>query len=222
MRILILLGPPGAGKGTQARVLAEHLGIPHLATGDLFRAEVRAGTPLGLEVKGYMDRGELVPDGVTIGLLLDRLGRPDAAAGAILDGFPRTRAQAAALDAALHERGTTVDEVVLIEVPDEELVRRLSDRWICSVDGGHVYNLATNPPAVPGRCDQDGAPLVQRDDDRPETVRARLSQQLGALAEVVAYYDERDLLHRVDGARPVDDVTAALFDTVRPVAGGRG
>ena len=213
--ILVLLGAPGAGKGTQARVLAGSLGIPHIATGDLFRAEARAGTPLGLEARAYMERGELVPDAVTIDLLLARLARPDAAAGAILDGFPRTRIQAAALDEALAARGSGVDQALLIEVDDDVLVSRLSSRWICSADGGHVYNLVSMPPRVSGHCDLDGAALVQRDDDRPETVRARLAAQLGALADVVSYYRERGLLQPVDGATSIDGVGQALLAAVR-------
>ncbi len=216
--ILVLLGPPGAGKGTQAAVLAAALGIPHIATGDLFRAEARAGTPLGLRAKSYMERGELVPDDVTIGLLLDRLGRPDAAEGAILDGFPRTRVQAAVLDDALETRDSSVDEALLIEVAEDELVGRLSGRWICSADGGHVYNERTLPPVVAGVCDVDGAQLIQRDDDRPETVRARLAAQLGALADVVSYYRARGLLRVVDGSLSIDDVSAALLSAVRPRA----
>jgi adenylate kinase len=212
--ILVLLGPPGAGKGTQARGLAGGLGIPHIATGDLFRAEARAGTPLGLQARAYMERGELVPDGVTIDLLLARLERSDAAGGAILDGFPRTRVQAAALDEALAARGSGVDVALLIDVGDDELVSRLSSRWICSADGGHVYNLVSMPPRAAGQCDLDGAPLVQRDDDRPETVRARLAAQLGALADVVAYYRERGLLRPVDGELPIDDVGRALLAAV--------
>jgi adenylate kinase len=219
--ILILLGPPGAGKGTQARVLTGSLGIPHIATGDLFRAEARAGTPLGLKVKALMERGELVPDEVTIGLLLDRLGRPDAARGAILDGFPRTRVQAAALDEALRERASGVDAALLIEVGEDSLVERLSSRWICSADGGHVYNLITMPPGTTGRCDLEGAALVQREDDRPDTVRRRLAAQLGALADVVAYYRERGLLRVIDGELPVEAVSAALLEAVGPLKAGR-
>ncbi|HYM83372.1 MAG TPA: nucleoside monophosphate kinase [Candidatus Dormibacteraeota bacterium] len=219
--MLVLLGPPGAGKGTQSRVLSGAFGIPHIATGDLFRAEARAGTALGVRARGYMERGELVPDAITIDLLLDRLARPDAADGAILDGFPRTALQAAALDVALALRGPGVDEALLIEVGPEELVRRLSSRWICSADGGHVYNVITLPPRVPGRCDIDAAPLVQRADDTPETVRARLAAQLGALADVVAHYAARGLLRVVDGELPVEDVSRALLAAVRPLMRGR-
>jgi adenylate kinase len=220
LRILVLLGGPGAGKGTQAPLLAAELGMPHVATGDLFRAEARAGTPLGLAAKGYMERGELVPDQVTIDLLLERLGRPDADGGAILDGFPRTRAQAAALDGALAERGGRVDAAVLIDVSDDLLVQRLSGRWICEA-AGHPYNVVSQPPREAGRCDVDGSALVQRADDRPDTVRARLASQLGALEEVVAYYREQGLLRTVDGTADPEHVAEALLDAIRPLQGGR-
>jgi adenylate kinase len=221
LRVLVLLGAPGAGKGTQAPVLASELGMPHVATGDLFRAEARLGSPLGLEAKGYMERGELVPDEVTIGLLLERLGRPDAAGGAILDGFPRTRAQAAALDGALGERDGRVEAAVLIDVPDDVLVRRLSGRWICE-RAGHPYNVETQPPREAGRCDVDGSALVQRADDEPDTIRARLASQLGALQDVVAYYRERGLLQTVDGSATPERVSETLLDAIHSSAGGRG
>lgn len=208
--VLVLLGVPGAGKGTQARLLTERLGIPHISTGDLFRAAVRDGSPVGLEARRYMERGQLVPDEITIEMLLARMSQADAATGAILDGFPRTRGQAEALDAALAERGARVDRALLIEVETDELVRRLSSRWVCE-SAGHLYNLLSNPPKTPGTCDLDGSSLVQRDDDRPETVRARLEQQLAALADVVAYYHDAGILRVVDGQRPIADVTADLL-----------
>ena len=217
MRVLVLLGAPGAGKGTQAQVLARTLGIPHIATGDLFRAAVREGTTLGREVKEYMDRGELVPDGVTVGILLDRLSASDARDGAILDGFPRTRAQAEALDAELAGRGVGVDRALYIDVPSEDIVRRLSGRWICEA-AGHVYNVASRPPRAAGRCDIDESALVQRDDDRAETVRARLGQQMGALGEVAAHYRATGALVMVDGGKPIAEVTEALLDVLRPAA----
>lgn len=213
MKVLVLLGAPGAGKGTQAAVLRDHLGIPHVATGDLFRAAVREGTALGREAERYMSAGQLVPDDVTIGMLRDRLGRPDAAGGAILDGFPRTAAQAAALDDLLGERGARVDRALLIDVPRDDLVRRLSGRWVCEA-AGHVYHELTNPPREAGRCDVDGSPLVQRADDRPETVRARLDSQLGALAEVIGHYERAGRLRRVDGRQPIDAVSVALLDAL--------
>jgi len=215
VRILVLLGAPGAGKGTQAHVLARHLGLPHIATGDLFRAAVREGTPLGLEAQGYMERGALVPDAVTIGMLLERLARPDAARGAILDGFPRTRAQAEALDESLAQRGTTVEAALLVDVPEADLLARLSGRWVCTA-AGHTYHETAHPPRVPGVCDIDGSPLVQRDDDRPEVVRARLQKQLGALAEVVEHYRAAGNLRSVDGRRPIAGVTNDLLDAIEP------
>jgi adenylate kinase len=217
---MVLLGGPGAGKGTQAPVLVEAFGFPHVSTGDLFRAEARDGTPLGLRAKTYMDRGELVPDDVTIDLLLDRLDRPDARAGAILDGFPRTRAQAAALDTALAERGSAVEDAVLIDVPADELVRRLSGRWICEAEG-HVYNVVTQPPRVEGRCDEDGSRLIQRSDDRPETVRARLASQLEVLDDVVDHYRVRGVLRVIDGRGDADAVSAALLEAIRELDEGR-
>jgi adenylate kinase len=216
--VLVLLGGPGAGKGTQASVLAERLGLPHIASGDLFRSAVRDASPIGIEARRYMERGQLVPDDITIRMLLERLDRPDAAEGAILDGFPRNRAQAEALDRALAERGMAVDRALLIDVPSEELVRRLSGRWICQASG-HPYNEMTNPPIVPGVCDLDGSPLVQREDDRVETVRARLAQQLGSLRDVVDYYRERGVLETVDGTRPIDEVAEALIGRLENGAG---
>lgn len=213
MTVVVLLGAPGAGKGTQADILAERLGIPHVATGDLFRTAVRDKSPIGLEARRYMERGQLVPDDITIQMLLDRLTAPDAAEGVILDGFPRNRAQAEALATALAERGSTVDRTISIDVPTDELVRRLSGRWVCR-DSGHVYNEHTNPPQVPGVCDLDGSPLIQRADDKPETIRARLSQQLASLGEVVDYYDEAGLLRVVDGVQPIDAVTEDLLSAI--------
>ncbi len=213
MTVVVLLGAPGAGTGTQADVLSERLGIPHVATGDLFRTAVRDKSPIGLEARRYMERGQLVPDGITIQMLLDRLMAPDAAQGVILDGFPRNRAQAEALAAALAERGSAVDRTISIEVPTDELVRRLSGRWVCR-DSGHVYNEHTNPPQVPGVCDLDASPLVQRADDKPETIRARLSLQLTSLGEVADYYDEVGLLRVVDGVQPIDAVTKDLLSAI--------
>jgi adenylate kinase len=211
--VVVLLGAPGAGKGTQADILAERLGIPHVATGDLFRTAVRDKSPIGLEARRYMERGQLVPDDITIQMLLDRLTAPDAAQGVILDGFPRNRAQAEALATALAERGSTVDRTISIDVPTDELVRRLSGRWTCR-DSGHVYNEHTNPPQVAGVCDLDGSPLIQRADDKPETIRARLSQQLVSLGEVADYYDEAGLLRVVDGVQPIDAVTEDLLTAI--------
>jgi len=174
VKVVVLLGAPGAGKGTQAPLLAARLGIPVVATGDLFRAAVRDGTALGLEARRYMDAGQLVPDEITVRLLLERLGRPDAAAGVILDGFPRTGVQAAALDRALADRGTRVAAAVLVDVPAEELVRRMSGRWVCR-GAGHPYHEVSSPPRTAGVCDIDGSELYQRADDQPTTIRARMA-----------------------------------------------
>jgi len=213
MRVLVLLGPPGAGKGTQAKVLAHELGILHLASGDLFRAEIAAGTPFGREAKTYLDRGALVPDELTVRMIVDRLSQPDAQAGVVFDGFPRTGPQAEALDAALAKRGTRVEHAIYLDVPTEELVRRLSSRWLCPE--GHVYNTMANPPRVPGECDHDGKKLIQRDDDRPETVRARLAQQLAPLYEVVDHYREQGNLSVIDGTQPIPAVSADILRLLR-------
>jgi adenylate kinase len=215
MTVIVLLGAPGAGKGTQAQVLRERLGIPHIATGDLFREAFRQGTSIGREARRYMDRGQLVPDDITIRMLLDRLDRTDARNGAILDGFPRTPAQAEALDAALAERGTQVDRALFIEVPIEDLVRRMSGRLVCE-QSGHVYNELLNPPKVKGRCDIDGSPLVQRADDQPETIRARMAEQLGALGDVVDYYARAGVLRTIDGRQPIHAVSKALLAELDP------
>jgi len=220
VRFLVLLGAPGAGKGTQAALLSQRLGIPHVATGDLFRAAVREGSAVGLEARRYMERGQLVPDAITVRILLERLARPDAQAGVVLDGFPRTAAQAVALDRALAGLGARVDQALEIDVPADELVRRMSGRWICQANG-HVYNEAAHPPRVPGVCDLDGSPLIQREDDRPETIRARLAQQLGALREVSQHYREQGVLRSVDGQRGIAEVAADLAAIVEPAVRGR-
>jgi len=208
--ILVMVGAPGAGKGTQAAILAERLGIPHVASGELFRAAVRAETPLGAAVRGYLERGQLVPDELAIEVFVDRLAQPDAANGAILDGFPRTRPQAEALTTALARRGQRVDQALYVGVRESELRRRLSGRWICRANG-HSYHVIDHPPARPGVCDIDGSPLYQRDDDRPDTVRARLAAQLPPMYDVVDYYTEQGVLTAVDGEGTIDEVTDALL-----------
>ncbi len=209
MTVVVLLGAPGAGKGTQAKFLETEFGLAHLASGDLLRAAVAAGTPVGREADRYMSRGQLVPDATMIRVFLDRLDQPDARSGAVLDGFPRTGTQAEALDEALTEHGRRVDHAILIEVPVEDLVARAAGRWICSA-AGHVYHAIAHPPRVVGVCDVDGSPLVQRADDTADTVRARMAQQLGALEDVVRHYRRRGVLRTVDGLRPIREVTEAV------------
>jgi len=210
MTVVVLLGAPGAGKGTQSAILTQGLAVPHISTGDLFRAAVRDGSAIGLEARRYMERGQLVPDDITIQMLLARLETEDARGGAVLDGFPRNRAQAEALDRALADRASRVARALHIEVPIDELVRRLSGRWICA-GSGHVYNEHTNPPLEPGLCDLDGSPLIQRADDSAETIRARLDQQLVSLGDVVAYYRSTGVLRVIDGLRPIEEVTDSLL-----------
>ena len=210
MTVVVLLGAPGAGKGTQAPVLAEQLGVPVLASGDLLRAAVAAGSPLGVEANRYMSRGQLVPDETIVRIFLQHLKGAGDADGAILDGFPRTQAQAEALDRALADHGDRVDHALYIEVPLEELVVRMASRRICSANG-HVYNVATNPPRVAGRCDLDDSPLIQRPDDEESTVRARMAQQVPPLEEVADHYRTAGILTVVDGRRPIDEVAQALL-----------
>ena len=216
-RVVVLLGAPGAGKGTQAQILSQRLGLAHVATGDLFRAAVRDGTPLGVTARGYMDRGELVPDSVTIEMLLERLAQPDAAAGILLDGFPRNTAQAEVLDKALADRGSRVEVAPYMDVPEALLVARLGGRWICRAQG-HPYHELSMPPRVPGICDVDGSELYQRTDDQPATVQARLRQQLGALDEVVGHYRRLGALKTVDGTQPIERVSVDLFAAIGPAA----
>ena len=211
MTVIVLLGAPGAGKGTQAPALARRLSIPVLASGELLRSAVSAGTPLGREADRYMSRGQLVPDETMVRVFLDRLAAPDAVAGAILDGFPRTRVQAEALDEAMAEAGRRVDRAVYIDVPLEDLVTRMANRRICTANG-HVYNLVSNPPATEGACDLDQSPLVQRADDEESTVRARMAQQVPPLLDVVEHYRSHGILTSVDGRQGIDAVTDELLD----------
>jgi adenylate kinase len=213
-RIIIILGAPGAGKGTQARRLAESLGLPHISTGDLFRTALREGNALGRQVRRYVERGALVPDEVTIRVVEERLSLPDAATGVILDGFPRTRPQAEALDSLLAARGERVTAALYVEVDAEGLVERISGRRVCTAPTQHVYHVQTQPPAVEGICDVDGTPLVHRDDDRPETVRARLERQLPPMYEVVDHYADNRVLSAVRGDQGIDDVTEDLLQVV--------
>jgi adenylate kinase len=213
MTVAILLGAPGAGKGTQAPLLSASLGVPVLASGDLLRAEVASGSEIGREVDAVMRSGELVSDELMVRLFLARLGQDDAAEGAILDGFPRTRPQAEALDEALADSGRHVDKALLIEVPIEDLIGRFAGRRICKA-GGHVYNDWFKPPKVWGVCDVDGSELVHRADDAEATVRARMEQQLGPLNDVADYYRSKGVLVPIDGLRPIEDVAQSLLDAL--------
>ena len=214
LRVLVMVGGPGAGKGTQARYLSAALGLPHVASGDLFRDAMAAGTPTGLEAKAYYDRGALVPDELTVRMIAERLDQPDAASGAILDGFPRTVPQARALDGFLLRRGTRLQGALYIDVSEDELVRRLSGRWICSGPAQHVYHVVNHPPERPGICDFDGTELSQRADDAADTIVARLEKQLPPMYEVVDYYAERGLLLPVAGETRASEVTDALLRAI--------
>jgi adenylate kinase len=213
---VVFLGPPGAGKGTQASVLAERMGVLHLATGDVLRAAVKQETSLGLEAKGYMERGELVPDSLVVNLVVDRLAQNDAAKGAVLDGFPRNLSQARALDGALMGRGAKVDLVLYLNVPEEALVARLAGRWECG-NCRTPYHEQTKPSRVAGVCDQCGGVLTQRPDDVPETVRRRLQVYFEQTAPLLGYYRDRDVLREIDGERPIADVTEQIQSVLASV-----
>jgi adenylate kinase len=212
--ILVMLGAPGAGKGTQAVLLAARLGLLHVSTGDLFRAATREGSPLGDTVRPYLERGALVPDEVTVRVIGERLAQPDALTGVILDGFPRTRPQAQALDQLVRGRGGRVTGALYIEVEVDQLVERVAGRRVCTRSGSHVYHVDTRPPRVAGVCDVDGAPLEQRRDDRPETVRARLDRQLPPMYDVIDHYVETGVLLSVRGDRAIEEVTDELVRVV--------
>jgi adenylate kinase len=209
---VVLLGAPGTGKGTQAEIIAMKYGWPHVSTGDMLREHVREGTDLGKQAKGFMDAGALVPDDLVISMLVERIGRADTSNGVLLDGFPRNLAQAKALDAALKKAGRTIDIVPNITVPDDELVKRLSGRWLCRSCGA-IYNESGSPPRVAGKCDKCGGELYQRDDDKPETVRARLTQQKPP-ADMIEHYRAQGKLVDIDGFQPVEAVTRALFKAI--------
>jgi adenylate kinase len=210
---LILVGPPGAGKGTQAERLTEDFNLPYFATGNILRAAVADGTQLGKKAKEYMDNGDLVPDEVIIGVILDALKGEAASDGFLLDGFPRTVPQADALGQALEELGRKLTAVLLVDVPDDEVVRRLSGRRTC-VKAGHTYHVEFDPPKHEGVCDQDGSRLVQRDDDKPETIRKRLAVYHDQTEPLVEYYEDRDLLRRFDGTRSPTEVHDHVRATV--------
>jgi adenylate kinase len=206
---LIFIGPPGAGKGTQAKRIAKELGVPHLSTGDMLREAVANGTELGQQAKPIMDRGELVPDSIVLGMVEERLKRPDCANGFIFDGFPRTLPQAEELDKVLHRRGFGNPLVIEFQVAEETLIKRVSGRWSCTV-GGETYNIYDRPPKVAGICDVDGGKLVQRDDDRPAIVKERFAAYEKQTKPLVAYYKTHGVLRSIDGAQGVETVTHAL------------
>lgn len=209
-----MVGAPGAGKGTQAALLAERLGVLHVASGNLFRDNISRETALGKKAKDYIDKGALVPDEMTVQMISDRLSQKDANDGAILDGFPRTRPQAQALDKMLGRLDGRVAAALYIDVDREELIRRLSGRWLCSASSDHLYHDTARPPKKPGKCDVDGAGLYQRDDDKPETIRARLEQQVPPMYEVIDYYTDRGVLSAVRGDRPIPEVTDELLHAI--------
>ncbi|MFN2164951.1 MAG: adenylate kinase [Anaerolineae bacterium] len=211
---IVLLGGPGAGKGTQAERLAGNLGIPQVSTGDLFREHLKKETELGLEARQYMDRGELVPDEVTVSMVRERLSRPDAARGAILDGFPRNIAQAEALEALLNDLGARLDAVFYIEVPKDVLLKRLSGRWTCRSCGA-MYHEIFNPPEQPGVCDRCGGELYQRPDDTPETQRHRIEVYFEQTAPLIDYYRDRGGLVEVDGRQGIEEIQADLLDLIK-------
>ena len=213
---LILLGPPGAGKGTQAERLVEDFAVAYYATGDILRKAVKEGTELGRQAERYMKAGDLVPDDVIIGVILEAVDRPEAADGFLLDGFPRTIAQGEALEGSLEEHGRSLTAVLLIEAPDDEIVRRLSGRRVSKT--GRIYHVEFDPPKHEDRCDVDGSPLVQREDDKPETIRKRLEVYHRQTAPLIAFYEERGLLRRFDGSRrptEVHDHIRAAIATLR-------
>lgn len=213
---MILIGAPGSGKGTQAVTLAAELQLPHIATGDLFRENLKKQTELGKLAKTYMDRGELVPDDVTDAMVDERISRPDARDGFILDGFPRTIAQAHALADILDERHRHVTGAIYLQVPDDEIVQRLSGRLICRQCQTH-YHVRFKAPKIPGVCDLCSGPLYQRDDDKPETVKARLKTFHGQSEPVIAFYRNAGLLIEIDGAAPVPEVTQHVLSAAREI-----
>ncbi len=209
-KYIVLLGPPGAGKGTQAQIISNELGLPHISSGDLFRENLKGQTELGKLSKGYIDRGELVPDDVTISMVRERLSRPDCSSGALLDGFPRTPAQAEALARMLDDFQSQVDVVPYISVPEPVLIERLTGRWTCRANG-HVFHEKFNPPREAGRCDFDGSQLYQREDDKEETVINRIHVYLKQTMPLIEYYRQQGLLLEVDGSQPIEKVSMDLL-----------
>lgn len=216
VHFIVLLGPPGAGKGTQAKAICEALSIPHVSSGDIFREHLSKQTELGKLADGYIKCGQLVPDDVTIRMIGDRLKEPDCANGALLDGFPRTIPQAQALDDLLAKVGANVKPVISLEVPADVLVERLSGRWTCPACG-RVYHEKHNPPRQAGICDVDGTPLIQRPDDRPETVRQRIEVYRAQTEPLIDYYRQKDVLVRVDGTQSIEAVKQEMLSVLAGV-----
>jgi adenylate kinase len=210
---IIFVGAPGAGKGTQASLVAQKLSLVHVSSGDLFRQALEQGTELGKQAKAYMEKGVLVPDKVTIQMVMERLSAPDCGNGVILDGFPRNLPQAEALDSALAEQGKTIDKVVYIGVSEEELVSRLSSRWLCRQCQA-VYNMVNSPPRVEGKCDKCGGEVYQRPDDKPETVKKRLDVYFAETAPLIAYYRRQGKLLEVEGEGGVAEVTQRIVSAL--------
>ena len=208
---IILMGLPGAGKGTQASEIVKKFPIPHISTGDMFRKAIKDETDLGKEAKSYMDRGELVPDEVTVGIVKERISEDDAKKGFLLDGFPRTIDQAESLNQIMSELDREIDAVINIEVPEEELMNRLTGRRICE-KCGTTYHLVFNPPKVDGICDIDGGKLYQREDDNPETVANRLSVNIKQSKPILDFYDQKGVLKNIDGSKDISDVTKDVID----------
>lgn len=210
----IILGAPGTGKGTQADILSQKMNLPHIASGDLFRQEFETRTEFGLLAKNHMDKGELVPDKITIKMIIERINQPDCASGCILDGFPRTLHQAEALDQALQERGKSIDKAIYIEVPNEELVKRLSERWLCRTCQT-PYHTINSPPETPGRCDKCGGELYQRSDDEEETVKNRLNVFFDQTIPMLDYYRKQGKLIKVNGNQEIRKVARAILSALK-------
>jgi len=209
-KYIVILGPPGAGKGTQAEAISKKLHLPHISSGDIFREHLKNQTELGKLAAGYINKGELVPDDVTIAMIRERLSRPDCQSGALLDGFPRTPAQAEALGKMLAELQGQVNCVPYISVPEGILIERLTGRWTCRATG-HIFHEKFNPPLKPGVCDLDGSELYQREDDKAETVKRRIRVYLEQTQPLIDYYQQRGLLAEVDGRKPIEQVTVDLL-----------
>jgi adenylate kinase len=211
---IIMLGAPGAGKGTQVDILSKEMDLPHIASGDLFRQALEERTEVGLLAKGYMDKGELVPDKITIKMILERIHQPDCASGCLFDGFPRTLHQAKVLDKVLREQGKSIDKAIYIEVPNEELVKRLSGRWLCRTCQT-PYHTTGSPPKTPGKCDKCGGELYQRSDDREETVKDRLNIFFAQTVPILDYYKKQGKLIRVNGNLGMREVAREIISALK-------